>query len=60
MNHSDATIEELHERLGELASYDRTYEEAHIEADAILCELLRREGHGDIVETYQRIGKWYA
>lgn len=35
-------------------------EEAHIEADHILCELLISLGHIEVVEQYNRIPKWFA
>lgn len=33
---------------------------AHIEADALLCELLRQLGYGDVVEAWEKVEKWYA
>jgi len=35
-------------------------ETAHIEADALLCILLRELGYEDVVEAWERIPKWYA
>lgn len=35
-------------------------EEAHLEADEILTDILTRLGHTEIVEAYEQIGKWYA
>jgi len=35
-------------------------EEAHREADKVLCDLLTTLGYEDIVAEYQKIGKWYA
>ena len=37
------------------------YENTHVLADAILCDLLKALGHGDVVEAYENITpKWYA
>jgi hypothetical protein len=38
----------------------RGMEEGHMEADDILCELLRQLGYLEVVEEYEKIGKWYA
>lgn len=35
-------------------------EMAHIDADDVLCQLLQDLGYNDVVEEYDRIGKWYA
>ena len=35
-------------------------EMAHIHADNVLCALLRNLGYNDIVNTYERINKWYS
>jgi hypothetical protein len=35
-------------------------EQAHIRADALLCQLLRDLGYADVVEAYEQIDKWYA
>lgn len=35
-------------------------EDAHIEADKILCDILDMLGFDDIVEAYNSIEKWYA
>jgi len=36
------------------------YEQAHGKADDLLCELLIKLGHQDIVDVYNKINKWYA
>jgi hypothetical protein len=46
-------------RLHELTQSDDT-EGAHGNADDILCEILSELGYDDIVETYNRVNKWYA
>ena len=38
--------------------YDR--EDAHMDADDILCNMLIELGYIDIVEEYKSIPKWYA
>lgn len=35
-------------------------EQAHRDADDILCEALAMLGYNDIVSEYKRIYKWYA
>lgn len=36
------------------------YETAHSEADDILCDVLKLLGYEDIVEAWDKVGKWYA
>lgn len=36
------------------------YEEAHLEADRILCEVLKGLQLIDLVDAWKRVGKWYA
>lgn len=36
------------------------YEAAHLDADVILMELLRSLGYDDVVEAYEKVGKWYS
>ena len=38
----------------------RDIEMAHVEADAILMELLESLGYGDVVDAYGLVPKWYA
>lgn len=33
---------------------------AHVQADDILCALLRFLGYDDVVEAWQKVDKWYA
>lgn len=35
-------------------------EDAHIEADNVLCDLLIHLGFKDVVDEYAKIYKWYA
>ena len=46
-------------RLIELQNFD-DYEEAHVEADNILCDLLESLGFNRMVEEYWKVPKWYA
>jgi len=36
------------------------YEIGHGIADWILCEFLKELGHEDLVDLYDKVGKWYA
>lgn len=47
------------EALKTLQESDDT-EMAHSIADDVLCELLTELGYKDVVEEYNKIGKWYA
>ena len=44
--------------LKEAVGHDR--EQAHLSADAILCDLLQSLGYGAVVKEYNKIEKWYA
>lgn len=33
---------------------------AHVEADCILTDLLKKLGYEKTVAAYERVGKWYA
>ena len=35
-------------------------EVAHIVADSVLCDFLRDLGHGDLVDEWEKVDKWYA
>lgn len=53
------TKQEAIEQLRELAKND-DYESAHINADGVLAEFLISLGHKDVVDEYEKVGKWYA
>lgn len=53
------TPEEAVAVLSSLAS-SGDYEMAHVEADNVLCALLRFHGHDDVVAAWDKVGKWYA
>jgi len=54
--------EEAIEKLDKLTGADQ--EDAHIQADDILCEVLLGYGFKDVVDAYKRAGErvhfWYA
>jgi hypothetical protein len=56
------TKEQIIVRLQELANNakDGDEEDAHREADIILCELLSTLGYKEVVDAYGEIEKWYA
>ena len=35
-------------------------EEAHLDADQVLCELLTELGYKELVEEYDNVDKWFA
>lgn len=48
-------------RLEEIAQVSEGDPEvAHSVADDILCKLLRRLGHGEVADAYERVERWYA
>ena len=53
------TKEKLLKLLQEQAD-NSDYEVAHSLADEAICDFLKAQGHEDIVEVYDLIGKWYA
>lgn len=53
------TREEAIEKLKQAKICGDT-EEAHYEADDILCELLSSLGFDDVVSEYHKVDKWYA
>ncbi|WP_313752447.1 hypothetical protein [Mixta calida] len=38
----------------------RDKEIAHVNADDVICDLLKSLGYQDVVEEYDKIDKWYA
>lgn len=55
----ELNLEDIKKRLLELGEYDDT-EEAHIEADNIIIQMITDLGYEDIAELYDKIYKWYA
>lgn len=57
--HSSEGITEIEHKMSELiVKWD--HEEAHAEADTLLCNLLVFLGYGKIVEDFNKIKKLYA
>lgn len=54
-----APVKDILDDLNEL-SKDDDWEKAHIKADVLLCELLLYLGHEEVVDAWERVGKWYA
>lgn len=52
-------IKEAIEEMKKLVNSGDT-EVAHIEADGILCDVLTKLGYKDLVDVYNKVGKWYA
>lgn len=38
----------------------RDHERDHVAADDVLCALLRSLGFNALVDSYDKVGKWYA
>ena len=51
--------DEILNKMIELGKSD-DFEVAHGEADHLLCEFLKSLGYNDIVEAYNKVGKWYS
>lgn len=52
-------VKEAIERLKRLQKSDDT-EDAHIEADDILCELVAVFVSGEVVEEWEKVSRWYS
>ena len=46
------------EKMCEEDDYDT--EITHRKADIFLCEVLTQLGYGELVERYEKLGKWYS
>jgi hypothetical protein len=53
------TREEALKELAEIKQNKDT-EEAHVDADDVLCQMLSDLGYEDVVMAYHQISKWYA
>jgi hypothetical protein len=53
------TYEKMCERMKNTIDM-RDTEDAHIEADHILCEFLESLGFDELVTLYRKVGKWYS
>jgi polyhydroxyalkanoate synthesis regulator phasin len=58
----DVSVEKYNqvvEQMQQLEDNDDT-EEAHIEADKLLCSFLRELGYDELVDAFEDIDKWYS
>lgn len=55
----DPNIEDYINRMRDLAN-NRDVEGTHIEADKILCKVLKVLGQSELVEEFEKLEKWYA
>ena len=39
---------------------DDDQENAHADADDVLCSILQSLGYGDVVDEYKKVDKWFA
>jgi hypothetical protein len=53
------TEQEAIDKLKELSKW-RDIENAHMEADNVLCKLLTLLGYQKVVDEFEKVGKWYA
>ena len=60
MEAMDEKIRKLYLARLKTIAEETDIEDAHIEADQILCDILDMLGYHDIVEAYNSIEKWYA
>ncbi len=56
---TDDERKDVLDRLRELAAKS-DFEAAHIEADGLLSDVVRRLGYHDIAAAYDAVGKWYS
>lgn len=55
------TKEQDIERMKEIARLSEVDAEmAHLEADDLLCNVLRRAGYSELVDEFAKVEKWYA
>ena len=52
-------IKEAIEKMKECVNNGDT-EVAHINADAVLCDVLTQLGYKELVDLYEKVKKWYA
>lgn len=53
------TREEFKNKMQAIAD-KRDTEEGHIEADDLMCELLKELGYGEGVDIFEGMPRWYA
>lgn len=54
------TPEEFKKQMHEIVMLGGDPEQAHIEADNLMCELLTSLGYGEGIAVYSAAEKWYA
>ena len=49
-------------KCGAVYAHDRMYdcEDQHIDADELMCDVLRSLGYGDGIDIFDSMPKWYA
>ena len=52
-------IKEAVEKMKECVNSGDT-EVAHLDADAVLCDVLTQLGYKELVDLYEKVKKWYA
>ena len=55
----EVIIKEAIEKIKECVNNGDT-EVAHINADAVLCDVLTQLGYKELVDLYEKVKKWYA
>ena len=55
----EVIIKEAIEKMKECVNNGDT-EVAHINADAVLCDVLTQLGYKELVDLYEKVKKWYA
>lgn len=55
----EVIIKEAIEKMKECVNNGAT-EVAHINADAVLCDVLTQLGYKELVDLYEKVKKWYA
>ena len=55
----EVIIKKTKEKMKECVNNGDT-EVAHINADAVLCDVLTQLGYKELVDLYEKVKKWYA
>lgn len=53
-------IKEAIEQMKECIKNNGDVEVAHLDADAVLCDVLTQLGYKELVDLYEKVKKWYA
>ena len=54
------TKEQALQQMQRLVDEGADTEGDHMDADRILCEFLKTLGHGDLVDVYDELDRWFA